>query len=220
MKMVWGLELPTGFGPFFPDGDFVGYKEQLEAAFNAMTADAKAYYDNQVTGYRLHVSQCFNYEHGTMHGEQRVFRPLAEAEWPREFQIKRQYRRLGSLIKSVNMLLLVDKALKEIIEHLEPDIHQFRPTKLTFTKDEAYPRDYFTMVIGTFLTSFDPDQSGKGSFTKLGVYHSSHFDEETASKLAFRKSMLNGHHLWRERELKTPDLFCLIGFSPRLAKRV
>jgi len=104
--MVWGLKLPSDFGPFFPDGDFVGYREQLDAMFDAMSAEEQAYYGNSKPAYRLHVSQCFTYEHGTMHGEQRVFRPVAEHEWPREFQIRRRYRKLGSLIETVNKLLL------------------------------------------------------------------------------------------------------------------
>lgn len=205
--MVWGLELPYGFGTFFPDGDFVGYRDQLDAAFDAMSAEEQAYYGNLKPAYRLHVSQCFTFEHGTMHGEQRVFRPVAEHEWPGEFQMRRRYKKLGALIKSVNTLLLVEKRFKDILERLEPGVHQFSPVKLTLPNDEVYPAEYFTIVIGTFLTSFDPRQSDEASFTRLGSYRSKHFDAETSSKLAFRKSVLDRHHLWRERELKTPHLF-------------
>lgn len=129
--MVWGMELPGDYGPCFPSGKFLGYDEQLEANFNAMTDEEKAFFENNVKAYRLHVSQCFKYEHGTMHGEKRLFRPVAENEWPQEFRMSRRYKRLGSLVMGTDGLLMVEKAFKEILEDLEPGVHQFRPIRMS-----------------------------------------------------------------------------------------
>jgi hypothetical protein len=206
--MVWGLELSDGFGRFFPEGEFFEYDEQLEAAFNAMTAEEKAYYNNRVSSYLLHVSQCFTFEHGTMHGEQRVFRPVAENEWPREFRMKRRYQELGALIKSVNLLLLVNKGFKDIVEELEPNVHQFRPIKLTLPTDEVYPGQYFTMVIGQYLSAFDPERSPRDIWRDIGGQYSAVvFNKDNAAVGAIKKSVVSGCHLWRDRLARHPNIF-------------
>lgn len=205
--MVWGLELANDFGLFFPDGDFVGYRDQLDAAFDAMSAEEQAYFGNLKAAYRLHVSQCFKYEHGTMHGEKRVFRPVAEHEWPLELRTKRRYRKLGALIHSVNQLLLVNKQFKDIVEKLEPGVHQFRPIKLTFTEDEVYPVEYFTMVIGQYLSAFDPEQSPRDIWRGGGQYSALVFNKANAAMGAMKKSVMSGHHLWRDRLARHPNIF-------------
>jgi hypothetical protein len=207
-EMVWGLKLPSEFGAFFPNGDFIGYREQLNDALHAMTPEEKAYYNNRETSYRLHVSQCFKYEHGTMHGEGRVFRPVAEHEWPREFRTMRQYAKLGSLVTVTNSLLLIDEPLKNIIEGLEPGVHQFRPIRMTYKQGEAYATPYFTMVIGRFLTSFDPDQSERRAWSHSSrSYNITYFNKENASGLAMTTSVFDGCHLWRERRLLCPEIY-------------
>lgn len=206
--MVWGLELPYGFGTFFPEGDFVGYRDQLDAAFDAMSAEEQDYFGNLKPAYRLHVSQCFTFEHGTMHGEKRVFRPVAEYEWPGEFQMKRRYQKLGALIESVNMLLLVEKGFKDIVEKLEPDVHQFRPIKLSLPNDEVYPGEYFTMVIGRYLSAFDPERSPRDIWRDIGGQYSAVvFNKANAAVGAVKKSVVSGCHLWRDRLARHPNIF-------------
>lgn len=206
--MVWGLELPYGFGTFFPEGDFVGYRDQLDAAFDAMSAEEQDYFGNLKPAYRLHVSQCFTFEQGTMHGEQRVFRPVAEHEWPSEFKMKRRYKSLGALIESVNMLLLVEKGFKDIVEKLEPDVHQFRPIKLSLPNDEVYPGEYFTMVIGRYLCAFDPERSPRDIWRDIGGQYSAVvFNKANAAVGAVKKSVVSGCHLWRDRLARHPNIF-------------
>lgn len=206
--MVWGLELPYGFGTFFPEGDFVGYRDQLDAAFDAMSAEEQAYYGNLKPAYRFHVSQCFTFEHGTMHGEQCVFRPVAEHEWPSEFKMKRRYKSLGALIKSVNALLLVETGFKDILERLEPGVHQFRPVKLTLPNDEVYPDKYFTMVIGRYLSAFDPERSPRDIWRDIGGQYSAVvFNKANAAVGAVKKSVASGCHLWRDRLARHPNIF-------------
>ena len=204
--MVWGFEPASRFGPFRPDGDFVGYYEQLDANLDSMTPDEQEFYGNSKPAYRLHVCQCLLYEHGTMHGEKRLFRAVEENEWPREYRINRRYPRLGSFMQITGMLLVVDVALKELIEKLEPGIHQFRPIRMSYKPEELHPGEFFTMMIGTFLTSFDPQQSEE--FKNIGgCYRSNYFNQINASKLAMKRLQFLNCHLWRERELKTPEFF-------------
>jgi hypothetical protein len=206
--MVWGLKMPSDYGPFSPQGKFVGYHEQLEAAFDAMTAEKKAFYDSRLAAYRLHVSQCFKFEHGTMHGEKRMFRPVVEHEWPREYKIQKRRPKLGSLLEVTNELLLVDEKLKLIIEQFEPSIHQFRPIQLTYGHGEPYPAQYFSMVIGRFLSAFDPEQSPRDIWRDIGGQYSALvFNAANAAAGAMKKLAFSGSHLWRDRLARHPNIF-------------
>ncbi len=206
--MVWGLKLPGEFGAFFPNGDFIGYDEQLIAAFDVMPSEEKAAFNNEKSLYRYHVFQCLIHEHGTMHGEGILFRPLAESEWPREYRTVRHYAKLGSLATVNGRVLLVDETLKNIIEGLEPGVHQFRPIRMTCGQGEAYATPYFTMVIGRFLTSFDPEQSEKSAWNHSGrSYNITYFNKENASGLAMMKAVFAGCHLWCERKLLRPEIY-------------
>jgi hypothetical protein len=206
--MVWGLELASDFGPFFPYGEFFGFEQQLEAAFDVMMPEEKTYYNSLFSDYRFHVYQCFKHEIGTIHGEGKEFRAIADNEWPTEFRTKKQYSKIGALFKGTSQVLMVRGAFKEIVERLEPGVHRFWPIRLTYVYGDAYPGDYFTMIIGTFLSSFDVEQSTPGTWRTVGrSYHPKFFNKEMMSGVAMRKSAIGTHHLWRERALKSPDTF-------------
>jgi hypothetical protein len=217
--MVWGLELASDFGPFSPEGNFVGYAEQLEAAFSVMTDEEKAFYNNRVSTYRLHVNQCFQYEHGTMHGEKRLFSPVRENEWPREFNARKKYPKLGSLLNGVGQLLIVDADFKSILETLEPSIHQFRPIRMTHGSGEPYSGEYFTMVIGRFLSAFDPEQSPKDIWRNIGGQYSALvFNKANAAAGATKMSAIFGCHLWRDRVARHPNIFLSDALKSEVSK--
>lgn len=206
--MVWGLQLAGDFGPFFPYGEYFGYDEQLEAVFNAMTPEERAFYNNLFSDYRFHVYQCLKHEIGTVHGEGHRFRAIADNEWPPEFRTKKQYSKIGALFHGVGGVLMVSGAFKEIVERLEPNVHKFWPVRLTYVYGDAYPGEYFTMVIGSFLSSFDAEHSTPGTWRTVGRdYHPKFFNKDMMAGLAMRRSDIGAHHLWRERALYSPDIF-------------
>ena len=64
------------------------------------------------------------------------------------------------------------------------------------------------MVIGTFLTSFDPEQSERDSWSSSGgSYWAAFHNARLASGLAMRSAVFGDRHLWRERDLRRPQIY-------------
>jgi len=145
---VWCLEFPAQFGRFFPQGDYVGWDQALEHYFTHNLSEAdREKFDNRLARYANIASQKFN----------STTDPILDHEWPREYRLERDYKRLGSITNSPNQVLLVEGALKDLIEDLEPNTHHFRPIRLLTRTGDIYPGDYHVMAIGQNLNGFDPD---------------------------------------------------------------
>ncbi|MBO1020707.1 hypothetical protein IPV08_12060 [Methylobacterium sp. SD274] len=197
--MVWGLVNPSSIGEFFPSGDYVGWKEAIERYFNEeMSADRRAAHDNWHGSYRGDVARKFTEDFG----------PLEPHERPTEFRVVEPPKALGSLIKMTSRLLAVDTALKDIIEALEPGVHQFWPIRIVTPKGKEYPGAYHGLIIRRFLDSFLPEQSKGFRFTPS----SSQFafaDRDTKvvyADLAVTQDVVAGAHLWREDKLSSPRI--------------
>lgn len=104
--------------------------------------------------------------------------------------------------------------MKDLIEGLEPGIHQFRPLTLLQPNSEIFPGTYFTMIIGQFRDSFFPDPETEGElwtrFSYLdadkvrkftGSYSCKAVSDKSFARLSFSSSAIGGAHLWRERNL-------------------
>ncbi|WP_454607829.1 imm11 family protein [Labrenzia sp. MBR-25] len=205
--------MPSGFGAYFPDGDYVGYRERLTKYFDEeMPAEEKAKFgEDKDIGYVSHVVQNFTYEPGTAHGDNIPCRLVAEYEWPEEYELVKTYKALGSLFEMNGQLLAVEPAFKDVVERLEPGIHHFRPLRVTTRKREAYPKRYYTMVISKFLDCFDPASSAEGSWEKPSEDYDSYRVYIDTKKymegLAFSRSAIGNAHLWRERRLYSPQIY-------------
>ena len=201
--MTWGMFRPAADNDFWPNGDFVGYKEALEYYYhNEMTDEEKAEMD---MGDRFLFSK-FGRKFLKNLG------PLQEIEQPKEFRTKRTYKTLGSLISLLDQKLAVDEALKEIIERLEPGVHQFWPMKITMPKGKAFPAPYFGMVIHNHLEAFCPSESDAESLVHRKTKYSDHYhakDRKKASMagIAISREAAGAAHLWREENLMSPDIF-------------
>lgn len=207
--MVWALIEPGSFGDFFPDGDFVGKKEQLAAHFDKISAEFQAMFGGSSASYKSYVSSKFTNEIGTKIGEKPKLVPLEPHEKPSWFQTEKRYTSLGSIIETSNQLLAVDEALKTIVERLEPGVHDFWPMQITMPKGEVYPKKYYAMVIGQFKDSFSPENSEEGSWTTEKNYDSYVVridNKQYVSGLAFLKKATGTAHLWRERKLRRPNI--------------
>jgi hypothetical protein len=198
--MVWGWVGPRGFGDFFPHGDHVGWEEGLKRYFDEeMAAEQKAAFDNWHVKYMGEVSRKFTEEGRGM---------LKSHERPTEFRMLEARKSLGSLIALADGLLAVDEGLKEIIERLEPGVHQFWPLRITLPKGGEYPVPYYGMVICRFIDSFVPEQS---TVHQVSEGSSSYFTngptKQDYAALALSTGAIAGAHLWRERRLRMPDVF-------------
>lgn len=212
--MVWGLVFPSGFGDGWPDGEFEsdpkynepGWFGRLKSHYLDQSPEVqRRLYGGQIADHAMGISSYvvgkFTHEVGSRENQHKPpFSPLEEHEPPRFFQTLRKHTDLCSIIKLNCLIPAVDDDLKAIIEHLEPGVHQFYPLEIRLPAKKVYPKNYYTLVVGTFLDSFAFDQ------TKPGSAHSpspGRFNLNTTKKAmagaAFRKVGFAGHHLWRER---------------------
>ena len=237
-KMVWGMSLPSSFGQFWPEGGFEGeidgrpksgWSERLKTYFQGQTPEVQKElfdWDDQGSGNRAHsypryVSDKFINEVGTRENSHMPpFTPIKPHEPPLSFDIERGGKSLASLIKLNGRILAVDEALKEIIERLEPDVHQFFPIEIRLRNGKMYPARYFVLVIGQYFNSFLPENSDKFSWRGYEAeYPDVYRFEETrkgVSGLALSKDVFSSSHLWRERSF-TNMLTC---FSDELQEEI
>jgi len=207
--MTWGMFEPSGDGDFWPYGKYIDWDAKLEHHFNNVMSEAeRQVHDNSQASYNLFVSDKFTNEIGVPRKWDPTLTPLAEHEQPSGYQTRRTYKTLGSLIKLDNRQIAVDQPFKDIIEKLEPGVHQFWPFKILMPKGKEYPVPYYGIVIGTFLDAFRPDQSDEGSWDeRSGRYTSTNGTKSDVAGLAMSRKAIGAAHLWRERHLTHPDFY-------------
>lgn len=184
--MVWGMGLPSGFGEFWPEGDFEGqigggpedgWMRRLTAYFKAQPIEVqKELFDwvNHGSGsaaheYPAYVYSKFRSEAGTRENiHSPPYNSIKAHEAPLSFDVERGGKLLGSLIKLNGRIMAVDDTLKAIIERLEPDVHQFFPLEIKLRKGKVYPKPYYIIVIGTYFDSFSPEKSENFSYHDYG----------------------------------------------------
>lgn len=206
--MVWAIRSASGFGDFFPDGSYGDYYDSIIEYFqNNMIDSERAKFNDMPLDYSSFVLEKFL--------DDTEF--LQEHEWPDEFKTTKSHNNLGSLIKTENRILAVDQGLKNTIEKLEPDLHQFSPIKITMPKGKEYPKQYYAMVISQFHDSFSPEDSDEGSWEDMSFdaywgeriksFNVSIPKKQNYNGLALKKNTFGASHLWRERSLKDPDIY-------------
>ena len=195
--MVWGLTQPKGFGDFFPDGDFEGWDAQIKAYFDTeMSTAERAQHDNWHVASKYEISRKFTRDLG----------PVADHEQPREFRA-RPVKALADLFKMSDQLLAVSAPLKNLIEGLEPDTHQFWPIRITHSPTREVPGPFHALVIRRFHDSFSPDQSEEGCWRESnGKYRSQSGKKKDYAGLALSRATFGGSHLWRETRLADPAI--------------
>ena len=102
----------------------------------------------------------------------------------------------------------MDKALKDIIETLEPGVHQFWPIRIQTYKGIDHPTPYFGLVVGSFLDAFSPEHSDAAVTEENGSrYYISAPTKKYVDKLVLKADAIGDAHLWRDGRLDTPELF-------------
>lgn len=209
--VVWGLVDPSSIGDFFPNGDYVGWEERIKQYFDVeMTAEQRAEFDNWDVNYRSEVARRF-IEHGAA---------LAPHERPMEYRLGETHRELGSLIKLTDRLLAADEALKDVIETLEPDVHQFWPIRIGLRTGKEHPVRYYGMVIRRFLDSFVPEESSDFRFPAgFELYYVNRETKSTFENIAVLRAAVAGCHLWRDCRLHNPGVFISDELQAEIARR-
>ncbi|MEQ1650658.1 MAG: DUF1629 domain-containing protein [Hyphomicrobiaceae bacterium] len=211
------MALPNSFGQFFPDGNYVGWDEELAEYFDhKMPADQKALFERPGhSSYARHVSEKFTNEPGLKRPGFPSFGPIAAHEAPKRFEAEKKYASLGSLIELNDRILAVDESLKEVIERFEPGVHHFFPIEIIMPKKIIYPKQYFVMAIGQYLNSFSSERSDPASWRPDWQEYCL-MDEGNMSGLALSRQAFGNAHLWRERCISN-ELVC---FSDQLMSEI
>lgn len=232
--MVWGMNLPSGFGEFFPMGNFEAHidsdaddwGDRLKAYYKEqMPEERKALFDdghgNGPGNYSYHVAAKFISERGKASGvDKPPFGPIEAHEPPRSFVTDKGYKSLGSLIMLNDRVLAVDESLKTIIERMEAGIHEFFPIEIVMPRGKIFPKPYYVLFIGQYLDSFSPEKSNKESFRDYGPEYPNFYNLESSKKgvtgLALTKTAFGSAHLWRERAFRE----WLVCFSDELQAEI
>ncbi|MEO9131459.1 MAG: DUF1629 domain-containing protein [Sphingomonas sp.] len=208
------MDVPSGFGEFWPEGDFEGvdergsrgwskrliayYEESMPEAQKALFDDGRG---NGALCYMGHVFGKFTHELGTCDEPDGLpLTPIEEHEPPTSFDTDKTYTLLGSLIALNYGILAVNEALKAILQRLEPGRHQFFPIEIRMPKGKIFPELYYILVIGQYIDSFSPEHSRKESWQEAMPGRYSHEESKKGiTGLAVSHAVFGTAHLWRER---------------------
>lgn len=217
--MVWGMSLPSSFGEFFLEGNFEGevsdhsrsrWDDRLNHYYYTELSPEKqkaVFAGGPGTSYVSYVAGKLIGEIGTKKGpDYPPFDAIAAHEPPRSFMLARGGKAIGSLFTPGDRILVVEEALKAIIERLEPGVHQFFPISIKRRNGEQYPNSYYILVIGQYFDSFSREKSLDGSFRDYGPEYPNSYEpprnDATIKGLAFVKAKFGNAHLWRDRSFK------------------
>jgi hypothetical protein len=208
--MTWGMLLPGNFGQFWPSSEAVDAAEKVKHhAMNVMTDEERLELAHSGTSLLAHASMKFRRDMGR----------IEEFEQTSVFRTRKTYSKLGSFIQLNNGLLAVDEPLRDIIEELEPGVHQFWPMQITMPKDVAFPKSYHALVIHNHLDAFRREESEPGAWATTGVEHiSTHGlpEKKSISGMAMSLDAIGSKHLWREKFVHGPDIFMSEALKARI----
>lgn len=213
--MVWGMDEPKGSGEYFPDGAFEGggWYGRLLNHFHRQPPDVqKALFDtpleplDELQFYVSFVSHKFVSEWGVRRSprpEHPALTPLLDHELPASFDTVKGYKTLASFIKLNDRIAAVDGDMKDLIESIEPEVHNFYPIEIRMPRGQVFPNPYYILVIGQYFDSFVPEKSRDEPFKEMpnsgGLLHIKFGPKNRIPDLAFAQSIHGGAHLWRER---------------------
>ena len=148
--MVWGMEIPSTFGDFWPRGGYEGtndnWAKRLDEYFykGGISEEKKAAMlpglHEANLSYAIYVSKKLKREPGSQEdGRGLPFLPVEPYELPDFYKAEKSTNSLGSLIALNYGILAVDEKLKAIIERLEPNVHQFSRSRSGCRKAKPIP---------------------------------------------------------------------------------
>lgn len=226
--MVWAVGFPSEFGEFFPRGDFRGHEDALAAHYGAekrpgatkhepplfvfgdnrpLDGDGKPYPYFQ--DYIYDVTEKFHAEIGVRRPHNPPLLQVQPHEWPPEYVYERAYKRPVAMFKGPDRMYAVVEPLREIIERLEPGVHDFHPIRVFLPKDAPHPERFHMMVVGRWLDSFRPQESDPKS-----LIHRDGASPEVVAPYAqtYRRTAMSltefcHAHIWCERRLRPATFY-------------
>ncbi len=208
--MVWGMDIPSTFGDFWPRGGYEGtdgnWAKRLDEYFykGGISEEKKAAMlpglREASLSYSIYVSKKLKSEPGSREdGRGLPFLPVEPHEVPEFYKAEKSSTSLGSLIALNYGILAVDGKLKAIIERLEPGVHQFFPIEIRMPKGKIYSEPYYIVLIGQYIDSFSPTKSKEGCWREPVTGKFTHDEwKKGFSGIALAKDAFGQAHLWRE----------------------
>ena len=131
--MVWGMSLPKSGGAYGPYGKYEddGWRGRLSKYYVEQTPERQAtLYSGSKEGpswdYPFFVGWKFIGELGTKCTfEDPPLTPIEDHEPPRFFCCEKGFDSLASIISLPSGIWAIEETTKNIIERIEPDVHQF-----------------------------------------------------------------------------------------------
>lgn len=219
--MVWGIQFAIEYSEFFPRGGFRGYDEALAAHYGAelipgypptyrfiseRPVDGTGQPYRTFVDYAGDVSDKFHYEIGVARPHRPALTPIQSHEWPTEHVYERIYKRPAAITQFTNRMYAVDERLRDIIERLEPGVHQFNPIRVLLPKGLQHPIQYHMIIVGRWLNSFslpdsDPTSLRDTDSTAPLVFPD---DKKGYAGVAMKDSVIGDAHFWCEKNLRGP----------------
>ena len=116
---------------------------------------------------------------------------------PKAARLESRHKALPDIFQ-VRVTIAVNKRTKDIIENIEPNIHQFFKIDLFKNKKDLFDGDYYLLNVGQLIDSIIEEESAleiivNPSGKRFGLRDSTKGEYRT-----LKKSEIIGKHLWRE----------------------
>lgn len=184
--MAYGFDTASTYGKFFPEGDYIGYDDDLKKYFVEMSQKglvAEKFFDDfdrRLIG-DLHNSPDF----------------LSEKLLPKRYTLAKPYKSLGDVIQ-IGAGIAVSSRFRDAVEALEPGRHQIWPIEIVLPSGEPYPTEYFMLRVLTELDAWDREKSGPDCWKKSWqIMKIAPPKEKNAHGIALKRSVIGDHHIWR-----------------------
>lgn len=205
--MVWPIYELVTYGICNPAGEYIRDRDAIDAYYSAEMRDAEIRVLGLEKSFKDHQDMGIAYKFMSALATKKFTKnlgPLKDVECPKTLRLDKTPKKLGALIMSG--LPAVSETLKDIIEGLEPGVHQFWPLTIELPSKKTWPEQYYGMRIATFLDSFRPEQSKDGSYRPHAGVFRSRDNKGCTTGLAFAGDVFAGKHIWREVNLNKPQM--------------
>lgn len=179
--MTYIVERPT-VAPHFQLGILVGWEE--------LVPDIKR---------RADISTLFH--SGRFALPSSPYQDLPEAEVPRVLLLDGRPKRIPDIFTSENGVVVVQQPLKEVVESLDPGVHQFLPIDVQRRyKGPGPEHPCFVMHVRPVQDSIvDAESSVRPFYMYEETHEAMEFLHLTDARFVVRKLALSGVNLWREK---------------------
>ena len=126
-----------------------------------------------------------------------------------------------------NSIMLVSARFRDLVEHFEPEVHQFLPVTMYFKRTDAESFDtFYWFICCQLIDSLDPQHTtipwrGKGydvrraDGRRWGFWHID-AEADPPQKAVFSLEAIGDRHLWRDPHWSRGTVYCSDAFGEAL----